>query len=135
MRRKATEANTRQQAKFARRSTEFTHEPDADLGAHPRFVVGVMQAGTAPGAVPDTAVIKGDIRTVPSQTWQTVRADLERVARDAGAVVAVMVSAYAEACGWGQALAILPSIYLLYSYYDMRLKRKQDSLTTVSELV
>jgi acetylornithine deacetylase/succinyl-diaminopimelate desuccinylase-like protein len=63
----------------ALRSVDFTHEPDADLAAHPRFVVGVLQAGTAPGAVPDGATLKGDIRTVPSMSWQTVRADLERV--------------------------------------------------------
>ncbi len=66
----------------ALRSTEWTHEPDADLSAHPRFVVGVMQAGTAPGAVADTATLQGDMRTVPSQSWHTVRADLERVIRD-----------------------------------------------------
>ena len=63
----------------ALRSVEFAHEPDADLGAHPRFVVGVLQAGTAAGAVPDSATLKGDIRTVPSMSWQTVRADLERL--------------------------------------------------------
>ena len=63
----------------ALRSAEWTHEPDADLSAHPRFVVGVMQAGTAAGAVPDTATLQGDMRTVPSQSWHTVRADLERV--------------------------------------------------------
>jgi succinyl-diaminopimelate desuccinylase len=63
----------------ALRSTEWTAEPDADLSAHPRFVVGVMQAGTAPGAVADVATLQGDMRTVPSQSWQTVRADLERV--------------------------------------------------------
>jgi succinyl-diaminopimelate desuccinylase len=57
----------------------FTHQPDADLSAHPRFVVGVFEAGTAPGAVAERAVLKGDIRTVPSMTWQSVQADLERV--------------------------------------------------------
>ncbi len=66
----------------ALRSTTFTHRPDADLSAHPRFVVGVMQAGSAPGAVADSAVIKGDIRTVPGMTWQTVRADLQRIIAD-----------------------------------------------------
>jgi acetylornithine deacetylase/succinyl-diaminopimelate desuccinylase-like protein len=66
----------------ALRSSTFTHQPDADLSAHPRFVVGVMQAGTAPGAVAASATLKGDIRTVPSMSWQTVQADLERVVRD-----------------------------------------------------
>ena len=66
----------------ALRTTEWTHEPDADLSQHPRFVVGVMQAGNQPGGVPDAATIAGDIRTVPSQSWHTVRADLERVVRD-----------------------------------------------------
>jgi acetylornithine deacetylase/succinyl-diaminopimelate desuccinylase-like protein len=66
----------------ALRTADWTHEPDADLSQHPRFVVGVLQAGVAPGAVPDTATLQGDIRTVPSQSWHTVRADLERVIRD-----------------------------------------------------
>ncbi len=60
----------------ALRTLDWTHEPDADLSQHPRFVVGVMQAGTAAGAVADTARIQGDMRTVPSQTWQSVRDDL-----------------------------------------------------------
>lgn len=66
----------------ALRTSAWTHEPDADLSQHPRFVVGVLQAGTAPGAVPDAATLQGDIRTVPSQSWQTVRADLDRVIRE-----------------------------------------------------
>src|SRR5207344_2051167 len=45
----------------ALRTLKFTHEPDASLSAHPRFVVGVMESGTAPGAVPATATVKGDI--------------------------------------------------------------------------
>jgi acetylornithine deacetylase/succinyl-diaminopimelate desuccinylase-like protein len=65
----------------ALRTADWTHEPDTDLSQHPRFVVGVLQAGTAPGAVPDSATLQGDIRTVPSQSWHTVRADLERVIR------------------------------------------------------
>jgi acetylornithine deacetylase len=65
----------------ALRTLKFTHEPYEPLSAHPRFVVGVMESGTAPGAVPAAASIKGDIRTVPSMSWQTVRADLEQVIR------------------------------------------------------
>ena len=63
----------------ALRSVEFTHTPDPTLSAHPRFTVGLLQAGYAPAAVPDTAVLKGDIRTVPGMDWPSVRADLERV--------------------------------------------------------
>jgi acetylornithine deacetylase/succinyl-diaminopimelate desuccinylase-like protein len=66
----------------ALRSAAWTHEPDADLSAHPRFVVGTMAAGIAPGAVAPSAVLKGDIRTVPLQTWQSIRSDLERVVAD-----------------------------------------------------
>ncbi len=63
----------------ALRSFEFTHTPDPSLSAHPRFTVGVLQAGYAAAAVPDSAVLKGDIRTVPGMGWPTVRSDLERV--------------------------------------------------------
>jgi acetylornithine deacetylase/succinyl-diaminopimelate desuccinylase-like protein len=63
----------------ALRSATWTAEPDADLSAHPRFVVGTFNAGSAPGAVAPQATLKGDIRTVPSQTWQSIRDDLERV--------------------------------------------------------
>jgi acetylornithine deacetylase/succinyl-diaminopimelate desuccinylase-like protein len=63
----------------ALRSTQWTAEPDADLSAHPRFVVGTFTSGIAPGAVAPQATLKGDIRTVPSQTWQSIRGDLERV--------------------------------------------------------
>ncbi len=66
----------------ALQSATFTHTPDADLSAHPRFIVGTFEAGTAPGAVADTATIKGDMRTVPSQTWQSIRDDLQRVVSD-----------------------------------------------------
>jgi acetylornithine deacetylase/succinyl-diaminopimelate desuccinylase-like protein len=66
----------------ALRSAKWTAEPDADLSAHPRFVVGTFNAGIAPGAVAPQATLKGDIRTVPSQTWQSIRGDLERVVAD-----------------------------------------------------
>ena len=65
----------------ALRSFSFTHTPDPALAAHPRFTIGVMEAGYAPGVVPDAAVLKGDIRTVPGMDWQSVRADLEGVVR------------------------------------------------------
>jgi len=66
----------------ALRTVRFTHEPDASLSAHPRFVVGMMTAGIAPGAVTAAASLNGDIRTVPSMSWQTVRSDLEQVIKD-----------------------------------------------------
>jgi len=40
----------------------------------------------------------------------------------AGAVLAVIISAYAQVSGWSTALAMLPSVYLLYSYYDTYVK-------------
>jgi acetylornithine deacetylase/succinyl-diaminopimelate desuccinylase-like protein len=43
--------------------------------------VGQLEGGIAPGAVADHAVLSGDIRTVPTMTRATVRADLEAVAR------------------------------------------------------
>jgi len=67
----------------AMRSFSFTHTPDPTLAAHPRFTVGMLQAGYAPALVPDTAVLKGDVRTVPGMDWNTVRADLERVVAEA----------------------------------------------------
>src|SRR5258708_36559241 len=40
----------------------------------------------------------------------------------AGAVLAVIISAYAQVSGWSTALAMLPGAYLLYSYYDTYVK-------------
>ena len=57
---------------------DWTHEPYADLGQLPRVLVGTLHAGFAPAAVAPSATLSGDIRTVPSQSWATVRADLER---------------------------------------------------------
>jgi len=64
---------------------EFTHEPSPRMPGLPRFVVGELTAGGRAGVpallpgsgVPDTAAIRGDVRTVPGMTRQTVRADLE----------------------------------------------------------
>jgi acetylornithine deacetylase len=60
------------------RDLAWTHEPHPDLAQLPRVLVGTMQAGLAPAAVAERAVLSGDIRIVPSQSWSTVRADLER---------------------------------------------------------
>lgn len=64
---------------------EFSHEPFERLPGLPRFVVGELIAGgratvpaLLPGSgVPDLATIRGDVRTVPGMTRQTVRADLD----------------------------------------------------------
>lgn len=63
----------------ALRHMEPTCEPDPRLPDLPIVHVGQMNGGIAPGAVADRAVIRGDVRTLPSMTAQTVRADLERV--------------------------------------------------------
>jgi acetylornithine deacetylase/succinyl-diaminopimelate desuccinylase-like protein len=55
----------------------WTHEPHGDLPQLPRVLVGVLDGGFAPAAVADRAILQGDIRTVPGQSWQTVRADIE----------------------------------------------------------
>jgi hypothetical protein len=53
----------------------------------------------------------------PLKTWRTChRWSFPYYA--AGAALAVMVSAYAQVGGWTTALAMLPFVYLLYSYYD-----------------
>jgi acetylornithine deacetylase/succinyl-diaminopimelate desuccinylase-like protein len=61
------------------RELDWTHEPYADLSQLPRVLVGTLQAGFAPAAVADKALLSGDIRIVPSQSWATVRSDIERV--------------------------------------------------------
>ena len=61
----------------ALRHMHFTHEPHPRLPSLPKFVVGVMQAGSLPANVADQAALRGDVRTVPGMSWQTVRADLQ----------------------------------------------------------
>ncbi|MFN8623498.1 MAG: M20/M25/M40 family metallo-hydrolase, partial [Chloroflexota bacterium] len=58
---------------------QWTYQPYADLSQLPRVLIGTLQAGFAPAAVAPSATLTGDIRTVPSQSWHTVRADIERV--------------------------------------------------------
>jgi len=60
------------------RKLGFTHQPDPDLPTLPRVLVGVLQGGFAAAAVAPTAVLQGDVRTVPGMDWSTVRGDLER---------------------------------------------------------
>jgi acetylornithine deacetylase len=54
-----------------------THTAEPRLPDLPMLHVGVLESGFAAGCVADSAVIAGDIRTVPSMTRDTVRADLE----------------------------------------------------------
>ena len=44
----------------------------------------------------------------------------------AGAVLAVIISAYAQVSGWSTALAMLPGVYLLYSFYDTYVKNADE---------
>jgi succinyl-diaminopimelate desuccinylase len=60
------------------RTLDFTYQPDPELPTLPRLQVGVLQGGFAAAAVAPTAVLQGDLRTVPGMDWGTVRADLER---------------------------------------------------------
>jgi acetylornithine deacetylase len=57
----------------------FAHEPDPRLPKLPRLLIGQLTAGTAPAAVADAAVIRGDIRTVPGMDRRRVRAELASV--------------------------------------------------------
>jgi acetylornithine deacetylase len=56
-----------------------THTPHPRLPDLPRVLVGELQAGTAPAAVADQAVLRGDVRTVPGMTRASLRADLQRI--------------------------------------------------------
>jgi acetylornithine deacetylase len=62
----------------ALRDLALTHEPHPRLPDLPCSLVGELHAGIAPGAVADRAVVRGDVRTVPGMTRDSVRADLER---------------------------------------------------------
>jgi acetylornithine deacetylase/succinyl-diaminopimelate desuccinylase-like protein len=71
---------------------QFSHEPCDRLPDLPRFVVGELVAGGAAGVpallpgsgVPDSAVVRGDVRTVPGMTRWTVRADLDALVAASG---------------------------------------------------
>jgi acetylornithine deacetylase len=56
-----------------------TFEPHPRLPDLPRMLIGELHAGTAPAAVADEAVLRGDIRTVPGMTRARLREDLRRV--------------------------------------------------------
>jgi len=57
----------------------FTHQPHPRLPKLPRLLIGQLLAGTGPAAVADSAVIRGDIRTVPGMDRRGVRAELASV--------------------------------------------------------
>jgi acetylornithine deacetylase/succinyl-diaminopimelate desuccinylase-like protein len=67
----------------AMRSLRWSHEPHPDLPQLPRVLLGFLDAGIAPAAVAPRAILQGDIRTVPGQTWQTVRSDIEALLAEA----------------------------------------------------
>jgi acetylornithine deacetylase/succinyl-diaminopimelate desuccinylase-like protein len=57
----------------------FAHEPHPRLPKLPRLLIGQLIAGEAPASVADSAVIRGDIRTVPGMDRRGVRAELAAV--------------------------------------------------------
>lgn len=63
----------------ALREATLTFERHPRLPDLPVLHIGELHAGIAPSAVADAAVVRGDVRTPPSMTRQSVRADLERV--------------------------------------------------------
>lgn len=67
---------------WAIREHDFDHEPHLRLPDLPRLVVGELHAGTAPAAVADHAVIRGDIRTVPGMDRTTVHRELQGIVND-----------------------------------------------------
>jgi acetylornithine deacetylase/succinyl-diaminopimelate desuccinylase-like protein len=58
------------------RRTGFTAEPHPALPGFPRWQVGTISGGRDASSVPDAAVVRADIRTVPGMSWRTVEADL-----------------------------------------------------------
>jgi acetylornithine deacetylase len=67
----------------ALRSLAVPHDRCDRLPDLPRLQVGELHAGSAPGAVADRAVVRGDLRTVPGMTRQVVRAALEACVAEA----------------------------------------------------
>lgn len=53
------------------------HEPHARFPDLPCLLVGELHGGIAPGAVAESAVVRGDIRTVPGMTRESVRLQLQ----------------------------------------------------------
>lgn len=55
----------------------FTHDPHPRLPDLPRLLVGQLTSGTAPAAVAEKTVIRGDLRTVPGMTRSEVKAQID----------------------------------------------------------
>jgi acetylornithine deacetylase/succinyl-diaminopimelate desuccinylase-like protein len=57
----------------------LSHEPHPRLPKLPRLLIGQLLAGTGPASVADSAVIRGDVRTVPGMNRRSVRAELASI--------------------------------------------------------
>jgi acetylornithine deacetylase/succinyl-diaminopimelate desuccinylase-like protein len=60
---------------------QWTHQPHDGLSQLPVALIGQLEGGFAPAAVADRVMLAGDIRTVPGQSWRTVRDDIAGVIR------------------------------------------------------
>ncbi len=70
----------------------FRHEPHPRLPDLPMSVIGQLNSGRGPGTVPAQALIRGDVRTVPSMHRIAVRQELRELATaSAGPDVEVQV--------------------------------------------
>jgi acetylornithine deacetylase/succinyl-diaminopimelate desuccinylase-like protein len=70
-------------AALAARPTPIAGTSDSGLPGLPHLLVGIMNSGIAPGEVPETAILRGDLRTVPGMTWSSISSDLENVVASA----------------------------------------------------
>jgi acetylornithine deacetylase/succinyl-diaminopimelate desuccinylase-like protein len=70
---------------LARRITDdtFTNVAHPQLADLPRVNIGGFHAGQSAGLVADSCIIRGDVRTVPSMSAESVLADLQSLASDA----------------------------------------------------
>lgn len=61
------------------RTYSFKHETEPRLPNLPLLLIGQMEGGTAPGAVAASAVVRGDVRYVPSMTREGMRQELQSI--------------------------------------------------------
>jgi acetylornithine deacetylase/succinyl-diaminopimelate desuccinylase-like protein len=66
------------------RSHVFDFTPHPRLPSLPRTLVGQFEAGSSPAHVAEVAVLRGDLRSVPGMTRESVLADLRRAVDAAG---------------------------------------------------
>jgi succinyl-diaminopimelate desuccinylase len=71
----------------------FSHDTHPRLPDLPRMVVGEFSAGASVARVPGSAVLRGDIRTVPGMSRHTVLGDLARAVAEAELDPRISVSA------------------------------------------